>query len=577
MVKNKVKVLVISLFMLLFISFTDVYATGNMTTPYSAMTNHQVILQTYSSTPKTVEFQLLEFYNGTEANAIVKEENRFNEVPAYDEEWLLMKVNMKYVNGPYESLNASEVIYSGSNFYTKDGDKISSFGAPSFIKNLQGLSQFNVSLYPGEQSVVWYGILVKKNVGYPLIKIGSGYDNTTHSTIFSWFSTDPSYLEPINNVSYDGNESTGGTVPKDNEKYSTDDEVTIIGNTGLLTKINYTFEGWNTKADGSGTDYDAGDTFEIGSENVTFYAKWIVDDSTIPTIPTIRYEGANRFETAVEVSKAGWASSETVVLVNAYGFADALTGVPFAYIKEAPILLTDTKSIPKSTYDEIERLGAKNIYILGGNGVVSKNIESELKYNEFNVFRIAGLNRFETALEIGNEVLMDNSSETAVLTTALNYPDALAMSSYAAMNKYPILYTQTNTLNIDTKEFFKDNGITKVIIPGGIGVVSENVANELRASGITVERIAGADRYNTAVSIATQYKSSFKDEVMIATGNNFPDALAGGVLAAKKQIPILLVNKDRVQDEVKNYIKLNVNGNMYILGGTGVVPDEILR
>ncbi|MGH4120706.1 cell wall-binding repeat-containing protein [Clostridium sp.] len=575
MVKNKVKILSIVLFLLLFISVTAVYATGDRITPYSAMTNHQVTLQTYNSnTPKTVELQLLEFYNGTEANTIVSEENRFNKVPAYDEEWLLMKFNMKYVNGPYELLNASDIIYSGSNFYKKDGEIIAALDTPSFIHNLKGLGQFNVSLYPGEQSVVWYGILVKKNVGYPLVKIKSGYDSTTDSTIYSWFSTDPSNLEPIDNVSYDRNESTGGTVPKDSEEYSNYDQVTILGNTGSLTKTNYAFVGWNTEADGSGTDYVAGDTFEMGSENVIFYAKWIVDDSTIPTI---RYQGSNRFETAVEISKAGWVSSDYVVLANAYGFADALTGVPFAYLKDAPILLTDKNSIPQFTYDEIERLGAMNIYILGGTGVISKNIESELKSNEFNVVRLAGSNRFETAIQIGNEVLMDNSSETAVLTTAYNYPDALAMSSYAAMNKYPILYTQTNILNIDTEEFLKNNGITKVIIPGGIGVVSENVAKQLRMSGITVERIDGVDRYNTAVNIAIQYESSFKDEVMIATGNNFPDALAGGVLAAKKQIPILLVNKDRVKDEVKNYIKFNVYGNMYILGGTGVIPDAILR
>lgn len=575
MIKNKVNLLLIVLFLLLFISFTDVYATGDMITPYSAMKNHQLTLQTYSpNIPKTVEFQLLEFYKGSEASAIVKEENRFNKVPAYDEEWLLMKFNMKYVNGPYELLNASDIIYSGLNFYKQDGEKISSLDTPSFTNNLKGLSQFNVSFYPGEQSVVWYGILVKKSVGYPLIKIASGYDSTTHSTIYSWFSTDPSNLEPIDNVSYDGNKNTGGTEPKDNKEYSNDDKVTILGNTGSLTKTNYTFAGWNTKEDGSGTDYKAGDTFEMGTENVTFYAKWIVYDLTIPTI---RYAGSNRFETAVEVSKAGWTSSENVVLVNAFGFADALTGVPFAYLKDAPILLTNINSISQSTYDEIERLGAKNVYILGGTGVVSQNIESELKRNEFNVFRIAGSNRFETALEIGNEVMMNNLSETAVLTTAFNYPDALAISSYAAMNKYPILYTKTNTLNVDTKEFLESNGITKVIIPGGIGVVSENVANELRMSGITVERIAGADRYNTAVNIATQYKSSFNDEVMIATGNDFPDALAGGVLAAKLQIPILLVNKDRVKDEVKSYIRLNVNGNMYILGGTGVVSDALVH
>jgi len=290
-----------------------------------------------------------------------------------------------------------------------------------------------------------------------------------------------------------------------------------------------------------------------------------------------RYAGASRFETSVQVSKAGWHTSQNVVLANAYGFADALTGVPFAYIKDAPILLTEANSIPLATSDEIKRLGAKNVFILGGVGVVSQKIEDELKGNGFNVFRLAGSNRFETALQIGNEVLKNNQSKTAVMTTAYNYPDALAISSYAAMNKYPILFTEASTLNSKTKEFIKNNGITKIIISGGVGAVSENIANELKSCGVTVERIAGSDRYNTAINIVTKYKNSFKNEMMIATGSNFPDALAGGVLAAKKQIPILLVDKDSAKAEVKDYIRSNCNGNMYILGGIGVISDTLIN
>ena len=294
------------------------------------------------------------------------------------------------------------------------------------------------------------------------------------------------------------------------------------------------------------------------------------------TTETVRYGGASRFETAVQVSNAGWTTSENVVLVNAYGFADALAGVPFAYLKDAPILLTDANSIPKSTMDEITRLGAKNIYILGGTGVVSQNIENDLENKQYNVVRLAGTDRFDTGIKIGNEVMKNNTSKTAIVTTAYNYPDALSIGSYAAIQKYPILYTETNVLSTKTKEFIKNNGITKVIIPGGVGAVSEAAANELRSIGVIVERISGADRYETGLNIVNQFKSSFKNDVILATGSDFPDALAGGVLAAKKQIPILLVDKNYVSDGVKNYIKANGDINMYILGGTGVVPDSVI-
>jgi uncharacterized repeat protein (TIGR02543 family) len=63
----------------------------------------------------------------------------------------------------------------------------------------------------------------------------------------------------------------------DGGTYSAGDTVTVLGNTGGLAKSGYSFSGWNTAADGTGTGYDAGDTFVMGSADVTLYADW---DST---------------------------------------------------------------------------------------------------------------------------------------------------------------------------------------------------------------------------------------------------------------------------------------------------------
>ncbi len=76
-------------------------------------------------------------------------------------------------------------------------------------------------------------------------------------------------------VTYAGNGSTGGTAPTDPASpYNFGATVTVLGNTGSLVKTGYTFAGWNTQADGLGTSYNAGDTFVIGSANVTLYAQW---------------------------------------------------------------------------------------------------------------------------------------------------------------------------------------------------------------------------------------------------------------------------------------------------------------
>ena len=100
---------------------------------------------------------------------------------------------------------------------------------------------------------------------------------------------------------------------------------------------------------------------------------------TVTDMTPVRYGGSDRFETAAKVSAAGWSSSDSVVLASGSGFADALAGVPFAYIKDSPILLTNADSLPTATVNEIVRLNARNIYILGGTTAVSSTLEESLR------------------------------------------------------------------------------------------------------------------------------------------------------------------------------------------------------
>ena len=75
-------------------------------------------------------------------------------------------------------------------------------------------------------------------------------------------------------VTYDGNASTGGSVPSDSNRYAAGATVTVLGNTGGLAKKEYRFAAWNTAANGIGATYQPGNTFTMGSANVTLYAMW---------------------------------------------------------------------------------------------------------------------------------------------------------------------------------------------------------------------------------------------------------------------------------------------------------------
>lgn len=82
-------------------------------------------------------------------------------------------------------------------------------------------------------------------------------------------------------ITYNANAaSNGGTVPTDSATYTMNDQVTVLG-AGTLARTDYTFDGWNTKADGTGTDYTGGAKLTMGSSDLTLYAQWVAVQYTI--------------------------------------------------------------------------------------------------------------------------------------------------------------------------------------------------------------------------------------------------------------------------------------------------------
>ena len=88
-------------------------------------------------------------------------------------------------------------------------------------------------------------------------------------------------MEAFYMVTYDGNGNTSGTEPVDSNTYQENEAVTVFDNTGSLKKVGYTFREWNTQADGTGTRYDPGATFEMVNRNAILYAQWKVSQLVI--------------------------------------------------------------------------------------------------------------------------------------------------------------------------------------------------------------------------------------------------------------------------------------------------------
>lgn len=298
----------------------------------------------------------------------------------------------------------------------------------------------------------------------------------------------------------------------------------------------------------------------------------------------IRIAGNNRYSTAVEVSKKAFPyGSDTVIIASGQGFADALAGIPLANICKAPILLADTNYITKETGDEITRLKAKNVIILGGIGVISAKVANIFTGRGLSVQRIAGTDRFATSTLIAEEIIKRTKKPTEVFfVSAFNFPDALSVSSIAAVKNAPIIYAGKDAnINENVQKFITKykNSISKMYAIGGASVVPDSYINKIKqgTSAQTI-RLSGKDRFETCLKVNNYFKDSLTGtDVFIASGLNYPDALSGGVYAAMSKSPILLVGKDGVTTSQVNYFNSLKASAAKIIGGTGVVSENIAK
>jgi Subtilisin-like serine proteases len=287
------------------------------------------------------------------------------------------------------------------------------------------------------------------------------------------------------------------------------------------------------------------------------------------TVETTRLAGKNRRETAIEIAKAAYpAGTDTVILAREDNFPDALTGVPLAYKEHAPILLTNSQSLSDDVLTEINRLAPKKVILLGSTGAISNQVQNILGLQGYLVERIGGLNRYATASAIAKAL---GTTGKAMVVNGENFPDALTIASQAAQNGEPILLTDDQILTPETNLALRQLSVTETLVIGGEVRVSGTVLGQLPG----VRRIAGSDRYETAANVLKEYPSA-GPLFYLATGEDFPDALTGGLLAALQSTNLILISPGEQTvlfwEMLQNWRRVKA----VALGGPKVVSDEIL-
>ncbi|MCM3742047.1 cell wall-binding repeat-containing protein [Oceanobacillus luteolus] len=293
--------------------------------------------------------------------------------------------------------------------------------------------------------------------------------------------------------------------------------------------------------------------------------------------------GKDRFETSVAISKHGWNKSDAVVIGRGDLPIDALTGSVLASGLDSPLLLTRNDRLTPAVKDEILRLRPSQIYILGGEGAISLDIENTLKslYKGVKVERLRENDRYGTAKEVAQKIASKyNVKEVFITTGSEKSSDPLSIAPYAGEKNIPILLTQNNKLSEAAKAFINENGVSKVTIIGGDTAVSASVENELNklVGSANVDRVSGKSRFDTTTAIINKYYNLGKlDNIFVAQGMDIADALSAAPLAAKQQSPLVLTLSDNVPDSVQSWLKSKVktNPDLYFLGGSGAIANNV--
>lgn len=189
-----------------------------------------------------------------------------------------------------------------------------------------------------------------------------------------------------------------------------------------------------------------------------------------------------------------------------------------------------------------------------------------------------GINRYSTAVELSKSSF--STCETIVISNGYAIPDGLAATPIASYYNSPLLLVEKSSIPSDTQNEIKRLKAKNAIIIGGTGVVTQAVEKQLNSLGITkITRLGGANRYETSLQVAKYIDQNLYDveNVVIANGYGQADALSIAPVSGRDKMPILLVETNNIPSNVYNWLRDEALNNAYIIGGTGVVSNNVLN
>lgn len=295
-----------------------------------------------------------------------------------------------------------------------------------------------------------------------------------------------------------------------------------------------------------------------------------------------RAAGLSRVDTAVAVSRQTWETSTAVVVAPSASYAEALVAAPLAGAEDVPVLLTGADGLAPQVAAEIARLGATQAFVVGGEPVLSAQVEADLAATGVpTVARLGGDSAFATSAAVarvvgGAEVFV---VEGANADPSRGWPDAVSVSGLAAATGRPVLLVERDALPDETAEVARELGIETATVIGGDAAVSDEVAAQFEGLGAAVSRAAGETRYGTSAAVAalSEAEGLSPRTTWVASGTDYPDSLAAGPAAAHEGAVLLLSDRDQLgaSEETSALLTADRVDRIRLAGGTRVLTSAL--
>lgn len=290
-----------------------------------------------------------------------------------------------------------------------------------------------------------------------------------------------------------------------------------------------------------------------------------------------RLSGTDRYATAAALSRRFFSPGVPVVLVvTGTNFPDGLSAGPVGDQLGGPVLFATRDRLPEATRAEVARLKPGRILVVGGTSVISETVRAQLaRLSTGGATRVEGSDRFATSALLSARAFPGGAS-IAYVATGRNFPDALAGGAAAGVQGAPMLLTDRTRLPGPIKAELTRLDPDRIMLLGGTSSVSSGVATELGRIA-TVERIAGTDRYQTALALSRRVFGTNRPGVVLATGRTFPDALAAAPVTRTVRGPILLVDGSRMPSGALAELSRLGPTTAYLAGGPRAVGVPVAK